>query len=154
MDKKYINEADYLISLLLDIYKVSTISELAKLLGVKQQTISSWKIRNSIRAIEKIIAKHDLTEKINQKYNTDIQFIDRIKGIDALNFGTQKHQIIEDNHGQVAETIEGDQKLNPINEFEFNELIKKRLKTISTLLNQDNIDSFEKCLKNWIVNNL
>lgn len=136
MNKSYINQADYLISLLLDIYKVNTISELAKLLGVTQQTISSWKSRNSVRAIEKIIIKNNLREKISQQYNPDsVQFINEVKGINALNnFGNQ----IQDKN----------------NNLKFDEDILEILATVSTIVKDDNKESFKKHLKNWIIENL
>jgi DNA-binding transcriptional MerR regulator len=65
------NEASILIDNLRQYYKVGTIQELAKKLGVKQNTISGWKQRNSVNAIKRKIYELDLNIDTKQE-NTSI----------------------------------------------------------------------------------
>ena len=55
-----ITQASELINKLKKYYKVGTIQELADKLGVKQNTISGWKQRNSVNAIKRKIFELDL----------------------------------------------------------------------------------------------
>ena len=45
------NEIGFYIEKLLNYFNVTTISDLAEVMEIKQSSISSWKIRNSISAI-------------------------------------------------------------------------------------------------------
>ena len=47
------NEIEFYIEKLLNYFNVTTISDLAEVMEIKQSSISSWKIRNSISAIRK-----------------------------------------------------------------------------------------------------
>jgi transcriptional regulator with XRE-family HTH domain len=72
------NEASVLIDKLKQYYKVGTIQELAKKLGVKQNTISGWKQRNSVNAIKRKIYELDLqidTKQENISIDDDLNEI-------------------------------------------------------------------------------
>lgn len=73
---------------LFDHFQVSSISELADKLGVSQPAVSKWKTRNSVNAIKKKCRELGI-------YN-DI-------------FGDINTQKIEDNHGQIAQTVGSNQ---------------------------------------------
>jgi len=132
------NEANNAINKLFDFFETNSTSELADKIKVSQPTISKWKNRNSINAIKKKCREVGIYDKI---------------------FDNNKQQIVHNNFGQNAQNIGGNQNFNSDstkknNDIKFNDSIQKRLLTISTLLDDDNMDSFDKCLKEWIVNNL
>lgn len=59
-----INQAEVLIDKILDYYSVVTYSELANKINTTQQTISSWKQRNSVSAIKKKCRELDIYKEI------------------------------------------------------------------------------------------
>ena len=61
------NEASILIDNLKKYYKVGTIQELANKLGIKQNTISGWKQRNSVNAIKRKIFELDIDINTEQE---------------------------------------------------------------------------------------
>ena len=62
--KKFLNEADFLINNMLNIYQVGTISQLSHIINVAQQTISNWKARNSINAIKKLCLQLEIYDEV------------------------------------------------------------------------------------------
>ena len=132
------NEANNAINKLFDFFETNSTSELADKIKVSQPTISKWKNRNSINAIKKKCRELGIYDEI---------------------FDNSNQQIVHNNFGQNAQNVDGDQNFNSDStkknyDIKFNDSIQKRLLTISTLLDDDNMDSFDKCLKEWIVNNL
>lgn len=84
---------EILINKLIEYYNVKTITELAIKLDTTQSTISGWRARNAIGALA-----------------------DKVASIDsqALSFiFASSSQKIEDNHGQVAQNVNGDQNFTP-----------------------------------------
>ncbi|MEM5570032.1 hypothetical protein [Aliarcobacter butzleri] len=86
-----INQSEVLIDKILDYYSVVTYSELANKINTTQQTISSWKQRNSVSAIKKKCKElgiyneifGDLNSNINNFHNTN--FSGNSSGIDNSN---------------------------------------------------------------------
>jgi hypothetical protein len=73
------NETEFYIEKLLNHFNVTTISDLAEVMDIKQSSISSWKIRNSISAIRKKCRELGIYKEIfgelndfsNSSYNID-----------------------------------------------------------------------------------
>src|SRR5574344_1431433 len=73
------NEIEFYIEKLLNYFNVTTISDLAEVMEIKQSSISSWKIRNSISAIRKKCRELGIYKEIfgelndfsNSSYNID-----------------------------------------------------------------------------------
>lgn len=57
------NEIEFYIEKLLNYFNVTTISDLAEVMEIKQSSISSWKIRNSISAIRKNVENWEFTKR-------------------------------------------------------------------------------------------
>jgi len=128
--------ADFYIEKLLNYYDISTISELANLLEIKQTSISSWRARDSVNAIKKKT---------------------REKGIYKEIFGDINTQNIKDNHGIMAQNVGGQKFINNNSDSTkklFSDDIFATLKTASTIINEKNEESFKKHIKEWIVENL
>ena len=135
MEKKFVNEADYLIFLLLKHYNVHTISELAKILNITQQTISSWKSRNSVRAIQKILIKNNIVDAIEKQYDSNIQFLKKNRGINALNnFGSQIQNTANGPDAEILAIVEIAEKIYGKDEAKKN--------------------SFKNHIKSWIKENI
>ena len=70
---------------LFEYYKVSTMTELAKILDTTPQTISSWKIRNSINTVKKKCKElgiyNEIFKDIEEEFFNDLEFseFDKIK---------------------------------------------------------------------------
>lgn len=84
--------ADFYIEKLLSFYNVSSLTDLADKLGIKQSSLSSWKTRNSISAIKKKCREIGIYQDI---------------------FGDI--QTITTNSGQVAQNVAGNQNFNTQN---------------------------------------
>ena len=82
-----INHAEILIDKMLDYYSVVTYSELANNINTTQQTISSWKQRNSVSAIKKKCKELGIYNEIFGDLNSNIN-----------------SQTIRDNHGNLSQT--------------------------------------------------
>ncbi len=67
-----INQSEILIDKILDHYSVATYSELALKINTTQQTISSWKQRNSVNAIKKKCKELGIYNEIFGNLNTSI----------------------------------------------------------------------------------
>ena len=85
-----INHAEILIDKMLDYYSVVTYSELANNINTTQQTISSWKKRNSVSAIKKKCKELGIYNEIFGDLNSNIN--------------NQTNQTIGDNHGNLSQT--------------------------------------------------
>jgi len=86
---------EILIKKLTDFYEIKTITELAEKLGTNQSTISGWRSREALGA---------LVEKINS-VNPDL--------LPYLFEENTNNQKIENNNGQNALNVSGDQNYNP-----------------------------------------
>ena len=82
-----INQSEILIDKMLDYYSVVTYSELAIKINTTQQTISSWKQRNSVNAIKKKCKELGIYNEIFGDLNSNIN-----------------NQTIRDNHGNLSQT--------------------------------------------------
>ena len=82
-----INQSEILIDKILDHYSVATYSELALKINTTQQTISSWKQRNSVNAIKKKCKELGIYNEIFGDLNSNIN-----------------NQTIRDNHGNLSQT--------------------------------------------------
>ena len=82
-----INQSEILIDKMLDYYSVVTYSELAIKINTTQQTISSWKQRNSVNAIKKKCKELGIYNEIFGDLNSNIN-----------------NQTIGDNHGTLSQT--------------------------------------------------
>ncbi len=82
-----INQSEILIDKMLDYYSVVTYSELAIKINTTQQTISSWKQRNSVNAIKKKCKELGIYNEIFGDLNSNIN-----------------NQTIRDNHGILSQT--------------------------------------------------
>ena len=89
-----INHAEILIDKMLDYYSVVTYSELANNINTTQQTISSWKQRNSVSAIKKK-CKENVPIK---NWSEEVKKIK--KEIDVLE---EKHYTMLDNREDTTE---------------------------------------------------
>lgn len=67
-----INQSEVLIDKILDYYSVVTYSELANKINTTQQTISSWKQRNSVNAIKKKCKELGIYNEIFGDLNSNI----------------------------------------------------------------------------------
>lgn len=76
--RKYMNNAEQLIELLLSYFSVNSISQLADKMNTTQATISNWKIRNSFNAIKKKCRELGIYDEIFTQSN--IQSIHSING--------------------------------------------------------------------------
>ena len=72
-----INQAEILIDNLLSHYNVSTYSELASKINTTQQSISRWKLRNSINDIKKKCKElgiyNEIFKDLNTSFNKNIK---------------------------------------------------------------------------------
>ncbi|QKF77275.1 hypothetical protein [Arcobacter defluvii] len=68
-EKFFVNQAEILIDNLLSHYNASTYSELASKINTTQQSISSWKLRNSINAIKKKCKELGIYNEIFKDFN-------------------------------------------------------------------------------------
>ena len=66
-----INQSEILIDKMLDYYSVVTYSELAIKINTTQQTISSWKQRNSVNAIKKKCKELGIYNEIFGDFNSN-----------------------------------------------------------------------------------
>ena len=98
-----INEAEILIDKMLDYYSVVTYSELAIKINTTQQTISSWKQRNSVNAIKKKCKELGIYNEIFGDLNSNIN-----------------NQTIRDNHGNLSQTgnVYGFKENNELNNID------------------------------------
>ncbi|MCK5110406.1 MAG: helix-turn-helix domain-containing protein [Arcobacteraceae bacterium] len=120
---------------LFEFYNINSISELSQKIGISQPAISKWKTRNSISAAKKKCRELGIYNDIFGDINT--QSINTITG------------------GQVAQNVAGNMaNNNDTDKLNFDEDILSTLKTVSTIINQDNKESFKKHIKSWIVDNL
>ena len=127
------NEAEVLIMRLMDYYDVFTISELANKLNISQPSISAWKKNNYVKAIANKCRELKIYDKI---------FL-------------QNKQIISNNSiGQVAQVVQGNQNLYSDEKYKLDDDIKKTLELASTIINEKNKESFKKCIKNWMIENI
>lgn len=98
-----INHAEILIDKMLDYYSVVTYSELANNINTTQQTISSWKQRNSVSAIKKKCKELGIYNEIFGDFNLNrnIQKIDQVSNGNnsQFNYGNQINNIITDVDG-------------------------------------------------------
>ena len=67
-----INEAEFFIEKLLNLYKVSNVAELSNKIDTSQKTISNWKIRNSISAIKKRCRELGIYDEIFKDFQENI----------------------------------------------------------------------------------
>lgn len=118
--------ANFYIEKLLNFYSVSTISDLADSISIKQTSISSWKSRNSINAIKKKCRELGIYNEI---------------------FGESSQKIDTTNE---SERVKKDNDLS----LKFDDEITAILYTASTVVNADNKDSLVKLIKEWIVKNI
>ncbi|MCT7587993.1 hypothetical protein [Aliarcobacter butzleri] len=131
-----VNQAEILIDNLLSHYNASTYSELASKINTTQQSISSWKLRNSINAIKKKCKELGIYNEIFKDFNEQ-QIIKKNKGNNALyNFGNQTNK-----NG---------------NELSLNENVIQILKSISPIIekNKTKEDEFISYLKEWLIKNI
>ncbi|MFW2597805.1 hypothetical protein ACOTWJ_02115 [Aliarcobacter butzleri] len=131
-----VNQAEILIDNLLSHYNASTYSELASKINTTQQSISSWKLRNSINAIKKKCKELGVYNEIFKDFNEQ-QIIKKNKGNNALyNFGNQTNK-----NG---------------NELSLNENVIQILKSISPIIekNKTKEDEFISYLKEWLIKNI
>ncbi|WP_201523833.1 hypothetical protein [Aliarcobacter butzleri] len=137
-----INQSEILIDKMLDYYSVVTYSELAGKINTTQQTISSWKQRNSVNAIKKKCKELGIYNEIFGDLNTQNiqnQIIDTQNGINSFNnfAESNKQKIISKDILQDEEVI-------------------KVIKSITPIIEDDKIkkEDFIKYLKKWLIENI
>lgn len=117
-------DAVFYVEKLLNFYNVNTLAELAGLLKTRQTSISSWKSRNSIKAIKKKCRELGI-------YN---EIFDEINNSQAVTENSMKEK---------TDTT-----------LQFSDEITAVLHTASTVINESNKDTFVKMIKDWIIKNI
>lgn len=128
---------------LYDYYNVYTIQDLATSMNVSQSTVSQWKSRNSISAIEKKCRELGIYNKIFDNSTSNIQKIKNQKGNNSF-YSSGSNNV-------NADSVETIQELNFSNPE-----IMKILKAINSISQND--EEKEKSLllhlKTWLMSNL
>ena len=86
-----INQSEILIDKILDHYSVATYSELALKINTTQQTISSWKQRNSVNAIKKKCKELGIYNEIFGNLNTSINTFQNSNISTAFDLSSNSH---------------------------------------------------------------
>lgn len=143
--------AEFFIEKLLNLYKVSNVAELSNKIDTSQKTISNWKIRNSISAIKKRCRElgiyNEIFKDFKEEIFNDLEFSDFDK-IKTLKQQCKKYDI-------QTTTISNKRLLYLFQELEkySNENLEKSLKDL--LLNSNPLfNGLDENSKNIISENL
>lgn len=98
-----INQSEILIDKMMDYYLVVTYSELAIKINTTQQTISSWKQRNSVNAIKKKCKElgiydeifGDINSKVNNLQNSEFNSSIGVNNGDNTNINSKSDDLTE-----------------------------------------------------------
>jgi hypothetical protein len=98
-----INQSEILIDRMMDYYLVVTYSELAIKINTTQQTISSWKQRNSVNAIKKKCKElgiydeifGDINSKVNNLQNSEFNSSIGVNNGDNTNINSKSDDLTE-----------------------------------------------------------
>lgn len=113
-----INQSEILIDKILDHYSVATYSELALKINTTQQTISSWKQRNSVNAIKKRCRELGIYNEIfgdlklstneeenNQEIDNDVFSDDILKTLDIIRTMVKNNQEIDNKLNETLKSF-------------------------------------------------
>lgn len=100
-----LNNVEFYLEKLFDLYKVGSVAELSKAIDTDQKRISNWKTRNSINALKKRMRELGIYNEIFGDLNNNVQRIESISG------------------GQVAQNVQN----QVMNESQNNEVDKNTL---------------------------
>lgn len=106
-----INQSEILIDKMLDYYSVVTYSELAGKINTTQQTISSWKQRNSVNAIKKKCKELGIYNEIFGDLNSNINNFQNSTNVVAQDFSNNSKAQHTQNIGNKSNIDENILKL-------------------------------------------